>query len=65
MTWTDHPHFTADVQIVHDLWLMYGTFMSYGRHTEHSRFAVDVQVTLSPWKMVRTPKTDKAQTSTT
>ena len=36
--------------------------MTYGRCTEHSHFMVDVQVTPTPWKMVRTPKTDKALT---
>ena len=39
--------------------------MTYGRHTECSHFMVDVQDTPAPWKMVRTPKTDKAQTATT
>ena len=62
--WTDHPCFMGDVWIVHDLWLMYGTFMSYGRHMECSCFMADIQVTPSPWKMVRTPKTDKAQITT-
>ena len=65
MRQTDHPCFMGDVQIVHNLRLMYGTFMSYGRCTEHSHYTVDVQVTPSPWKMVRTPKTDKVQTTTT
>ena len=63
--WTDDPHFTGDVWIAHDLQLMYRTFMSYVRCTEHSCFMVDVQVTPSPWKTVRTPITDKAQTTTT
>ena len=49
----------GDVQIVHDLWLMYGTFTSYGRCMECSHFMVDVQVTPSPWKMVRTPQLTK------
>ena len=65
MRWTDHPHFMGDVWIIHNLQLTYGTFTSYGRHMEHSRFMVDVQVTPSSQKMVRTPKTDKAQTTTT
>ena len=64
MRWTDHPHFTGDVWIVHDLRLMYQTFMSYGRLMECSHFTVDIQVTPSPQKMVRTPETDKAQRTT-
>ena len=55
----------GDVWIVHDLQLMYGTYTSYGRCTECSLFMVDVQVTPSPQKMVRAPKTDKVQTTTT
>ena len=55
----------GDIQIVHDLQLTYGTYMSNGRHTECSCFTVDVQGTPAPRKMVRTPKTDKAQTTTT
>ena len=55
-----HPHFMGDVQIIHDLQLMYRTFTSYIRHTEHSCFTVDVQVTPSPWKMVRTPKNQQS-----
>ena len=65
MRWTDQPRFTGDIRIVHELRLMYGTYMSNGRHTEHSHFTVDVQGMLSPWKMVRTPKTNEAQTTTT
>ena len=38
---------------------------TYGRHMEHSHFRVDVQGTPAPQKMVRTPKTDKALTTTT
>ena len=44
--WTDHPCFTGDVRIIHDLQLTYRTFMSYGRHTECSCVTVDIQVTL-------------------
>ena len=62
MRQTDHPHFMGDIQIIHDLQLMYSTYTSNGRHTECSHFMVDVQVTPSPWKTVRTPKNDKAQT---
>ena len=63
--WTDHPCFMGDVWNVHDLWLMYGTYASNGRPMECSCFMVDVQDMPAPWKMVRTSKTDKAQTSTT
>ena len=64
MRQTDHPHFAGDIQIIHDLQLTYGTFTSYGKCMECSQFMVDVQVARSPQKMVRTPKTDKAQTTT-
>ena len=63
--WTDHPHFTGDVRNIHDLWLTYGTYVSNGRHTECSHFTVDIQDMPASWKTVRTPKTDKAQTTTT
>ena len=43
MRQTDHPHFMGDVQNVNDLWLMYSTYTSDGRHTECSHFTVDVQ----------------------
>ena len=56
---TDHPPFMGDVQNVHNLWLMYGTYASNGRCTEHSHFTVDVQGTSALWKMVRTPKPTK------
>ena len=65
MRQTDHPRFTGDVWIIHDLRLMYGTYTSNGRHMEHLCFTVDVQGMPAPQKMVRTPKTDKAQTTTT
>ena len=65
MRLTDHPCFTGDIWNVHDLWLMYGTYASNGRCTEHSHFTVDIQGTPAPQKMVRTAKTDKAQTTTT
>ena len=55
----------GDVQDVHDLWLTYSMYMSNGRCMEHSRFMVDVQGMSALWKMVRTPKTDKAQKGTT
>ena len=57
--WTDHPHFTGDVWNVHDLWLMYGTYVSNSRCMEHSGFSVDVQDMNSPWKTVRTSKLTK------
>ena len=55
----------GDILIAHNLRLTYGTFTSYGRNMEHSHFRGDVQVTPSPWKIVRTPRTNKAQTTTT
>ena len=55
----------GDVQNIHDLRLMYGTYMSNGRCTECSRFTVDVQGMSALWKIVRTPRTNKAQTETT
>ena len=64
MRWTDHPCFTGDIWIIHNLWLTYGTFTSNGRHTEHSHFTVDIQVTPSPWKMVRTPKNRQSTDNT-
>ena len=51
----------GDIQNIHDLWLMYGTDATNGRHTECSRFMVHIQDTSVLWKTVRTPRTDKAQ----
>ena len=65
MRQTGHPRFMGDVWNLQDLWLMYGTYMSNGRRTECSHFTVDVQGMSALQKMVRTPKTDKAQTKTT
>ena len=62
MRWTGHPRFMGDIQNIHDLQLTYGTYVTNGRHTEHPRFMVDVQNMSALWKMVRTPRTDKAQT---
>ena len=62
MRWTDHPRFMGDVQNVHDLRLMYDTYVSNGRCMEHSHFTVDIQGMSALQKMVRTQKTDKAQT---
>ena len=59
MRQTGHPHFMSDVQNIHDLWLMYGTYATNGRHTEHSHFMVDVQDMSALQKTVRTPRTDK------
>ena len=56
MRWTDHPHFMGDVWNVHDLWLMYSTYVSNRSHMEHSRFAAGVQGTPALQKMVRTSK---------
>ena len=60
-----HPHLTGDIQNVHDLQLTYGTYASKGRRTECSRFTADIEGTSALRKMVRTPRTDKAQTETT
>ena len=65
MRQTAHPRFMGDIWNVHDLQLMYGTYTSNSRCMEHSHFTVDVQDMPAPWKMVRTLKTDKAETSTT
>ena len=59
---TGHPRFMVDVQNIHDLWLMYGTYAINGRCMEYSHFTVDVQDMSALWKTVRTPRTDKAQT---
>ena len=52
----------GDVQNIHDLQLTYGTYAANGRHTECPHFMVDIQDTSALQKMVRTPRTDKAQT---
>ena len=65
MRQTDHPHFMGEVQTVHNLQLMYGTYTSNGRCMEHSCFMADVQGMSALQKMVRTPKTNTAQTKTT
>ena len=65
MRWTDHPRFTGDVWNIHNLWLTHSTYMSKGRCMECSHFTVDVQGMPALQQMVRTPKTDKAQTKTT
>ena len=52
----------GDVWNIHDLRLMYGTYTSNGRCTECSHFTVDVQEMSAVQKIVRTPKTNKAQT---
>ena len=62
---TGRPRLMGDVQNIHDLWLMYGMYVSNGRRTEHSRFTVDVQGTSALWKMVRTPKLTKHRQETT
>ena len=54
MQQTDLSHFMGDVQNVHDLRLMYGTYTSNGRRTECSCFTVDVQDMPVPQKAVRT-----------
>ena len=52
----------GDIWNIHNLRLMYGLYTTNGRHTEHPRFTVDVQDAAALWKMVRTPRTDQAQT---
>ena len=52
----------GDIWNIHDLWEMYGSYATYGRCMEHSHFTVDVQDMSAVWKMVRTPRTDQAQT---
>ena len=59
MQQTDHPHFTGDIGNIHDLWVMYSTYVSNSRHTERSHFTVDVECMPTPQKMVRTPKLTK------
>ena len=59
---TGHHHFMGDVWNIHDLKLTYGSYVSYGRHTECTRFMVDAQDTSALRKMVKTPGTDQAQT---
>ena len=43
--------------------MTYGSYVTNGRHTERPRFMVDVQDTSALQKMVRTPRTDQAQTT--
>ena len=52
----------GDVWNIHNLWLMYGTYTTNGRHTECPHFTVDVQDMSALRKMVRTSRTNKAQT---
>ena len=52
----------GDIWNIHDLQLMYGSYVTNGRRTECPRFTVDVQDMSALWKMVRTSRTDQAQT---
>ena len=52
----------GDVQHIHDLRLMYGLYATNGRHTERPHFTVDIQDMSALWKMVRTSRTNQAQT---
>ena len=52
----------GDVWNIHGLWLTYGTYATNSIHTEGPHFRVDVQDTSALRKMVRTPRTDQAQT---
>ena len=55
----------GDVLYIHNLWLMYSTYASNGRHMECSHFMVDVQDTSALCKTVRTPKLTKHRQETT
>ena len=52
----------GDVQNIHDLQLTYGLYATNGRRTEYPCFMVDIQDTSALRKMVRTSRTDQAQT---
>ena len=52
----------GDVWNIEDLWLMYGSHATNSRRMEHPHYMVDVQDTSALRKMVRTPRTDQAQT---
>ena len=52
----------GDIQNIHDLWLTYGSYATNGRRTERPHFTVDIQDMSALWKMVRTHRTDQAQT---
>ena len=52
----------GDVQNIHNLQLTYGSYAINGRCTEHPRFTVDVQDMSALQKMVRSPRTEQAQT---
>ena len=52
----------GDIWNIHDLQLTYSTYATNGRRTERPRFTVDVQDTSALQKMVRTPRTNQAQT---
>ena len=53
---------SGDIRNIHDLQLTYGSYATNGRRTEHPCFTVDIQDMSALWKMVRTPRTDQAQT---
>ena len=52
----------GDVWDIHDLQLMYGSYVTNGRHTECPGFTVDVQDMSAIWKIVRITITNQAQT---
>ena len=52
----------GDVRNIQDLRLTYGMYVTNSRHTERPSFTIDIQDTSALWKMVRTPRTDQAQT---
>ena len=52
----------GDVRNIQDLRLTYGSYATNSTCMECPHFTVDIQDTSALWKMVRTPRTDQAQT---
>ena len=52
----------GDIQNIYDLRLMHGLYATHGRRMEHPHFTVDAQDMSALWKMVRTSRTNQAQT---
>ena len=52
----------GDVWNIHDLRLIYGSYVTYSRCTECAPFTVDVQDMSALRMMVRTTRMDQAQT---
>ena len=59
---TGHPPFMGDIRNIQDLQLTYGSYATNSRCMEHPHFMVDVQDMSALRKMVKTPRTDQAQT---